>query len=85
MMTPKQRAQNGIKEIEQAIVDLLAHHGDWMSRPRVAEALDIESWYKGGHGGYLSGGICRALVGRGVLEFKQEGPRGTTYYRIKKP
>jgi hypothetical protein len=83
-MTPKQRAQNGINEIEQSIVDLLSHHGDWMSRPDIADKLDIESWYKDGHAGYLSGGICKTLVQKGALDFKQEGPRGTTYYRIKK-
>ena len=82
-MTPKQRAQNGIREIEQAIVDLLTQHGGWMSRPDIAEKLDIESSYEGGHGGYLSGGICKTLVSRGTLEFKQERPRGTTHYRIK--
>jgi hypothetical protein len=82
-MTPKERAQNGIREIEQSIVDLLSQSGEWMSRPDIADRLDIESWYKGGHGGYLSGGICKTLVNRGVLDFKQEGPRGTTYYRTK--
>ena len=34
-------------------------YGGWMSRADIARKLEIESFYKGGHGGYLSGGICR--------------------------
>jgi hypothetical protein len=84
-MTPHEKAQLGLKQIEDAVIELLALHGDWMSRPDIARELDIESYYKSGHGGYLSGGICKTLVERGILETRGGGgPGQTTFYRIKK-
>jgi hypothetical protein len=83
-MTPKERAQRGLKDIEQAITELLGQHGDWMSRPEIARTLDIESFYDSGYMGFLSGGMCKALVAHGVLEAKGGGgPGQTNYYRIK--
>jgi hypothetical protein len=83
-MTPHQKAQFGLKQIEDAVVELLTFHGDWMSRPDIARKLEIESWYERGHSGYLSGGICKALVERGILETRGGGVGTTTFYRIKK-
>jgi hypothetical protein len=83
-MTPLQRAQSGLKEIENAVIDLLTHYGDWMSRPDIARALDIESCYESGFSGFLSGGICKSLTARGILDHQGGGgPGQTTYYRIK--
>jgi len=83
-VTPHAQAQAGLKQIEDAIVALLKQHGGWMSRAHIARKLDIESFYKGGHGGYLSGGMCRGLVDQGILETKGGGgPGQKTFYRIK--
>ena len=81
-MTPQERAQAGLKNIEEAIIELLTQRGE-MSRPQIAATLGIESDYGGAHKGYLSGGICKALVGKGILDIKGGGARKTTYYRIK--
>jgi hypothetical protein len=83
-MTPHQRAQLGLKHLEDAVSELLTRHGDWMSRPEIAGQLDIESYYESGFGGFISGGICKALVERGTLELRGGGgPGKTTFYRIK--
>lgn len=83
MLTPNSKAQCGLWLIEQAIIELLTAHGGWMSRPDIARALDIESTYAEGHGGFLSGGICESLTDRGVLDRKGGGgPGRTTYYQI---
>ena len=84
-MTPHQRAQSGLKQIEDAIVELLTQRGDWVSRPDIARILDIESFYESGFGGFLSGGLCKALVAKGILEHRGGGgPGRTTFYRIKR-
>jgi hypothetical protein len=83
MITSNAKAQCGVWLIEQAIVECLTVHGDWMSRPDIARALDIESNYGGAHGGFLSGGICKSLTERGVLQTRGGGgPGQTTYYRV---
>jgi hypothetical protein len=86
-VTPHNKAQCGLWLVEQAIIELLTQHDDWMSRPDIARALDIESSYGEGHGGFLSGGICESLAqpDRGILERKGGGGPGLkTYYRIAK-
>lgn len=83
MVTAHNKAQCGLWMIEQAIIQFLTESGGWESRADIARALDIESWYSGGHGGFLSGGICESLTARGVLERDGGGgPGRTTYYRI---
>jgi len=85
MPTPLSKAQCGLWLIEQAIIEVLTKHNDWMSRPDIAKVLGIESSYAGAHGGYLSGGICESLTERGLLERTGGGGPGlTTYYRIAK-
>jgi len=52
-MTPHEKAQLGLKQIESAVIDLLTAHGDWMSRPDIAKTLGIESSYAGSHGAFF--------------------------------
>lgn len=80
-MSPHDRAQSGLREIEDAVVDLLTQHQDWMSRADIARALDIELSYQG-HNGYFSGCLCERLEGMGRIEVHPDR-RPETRYRLK--
>ena len=79
-MSPSDRAHEGIKLVEEAILQLLTHRADWMTRSEIAKTLDIDRF-----AGYLTGGICNDLVTRGVLEFETgNGPGEVTRYRVRR-
>ena len=87
-MTPHEKAQLGLKQIEEAVIELLRLHGDWMSYPDIVRKLGMDLDYEGGHGYYLSRSICTTLVDRGIFQSRVEvgNIRGrtsqTTFYRI---
>jgi hypothetical protein len=75
------RANLALREIERAILDLLHEHQGWMTRSDIARALNIDRF-----SGYLTGGICNDLVGRGILEYLPGlTPNQPTSYRLKEP
>jgi hypothetical protein len=75
-MIPRERAQYGVTQIEDAIVELLAQRGEWMSRSDIATGLDIDRL-----GDAFIAAFCNELVKRRVLEFRV-GPQ--TLYSVKK-
>ena len=75
-MTPQARAEEGIKLLQNALIDLLEERRDWMTRWEVATSLGIQRF-----GEFFVSGLCNDLVDRSLLEF-ETGSK--TVYRLRK-
>ena len=60
-MTPHAKAQNGLRLIYEAMLDLLAQHPQGLSHARIAKELGLEMEYHGGKN-YPSQTILHQLV-----------------------
>jgi IclR helix-turn-helix domain len=64
----KQRAEEGLRLMQDAVVDLLAEHPDGMTNSQIARELGLHSDYEGHHQGYLSWSIMGLLLNSRKVE-----------------
>jgi len=81
IMEPRQKAQNGLAMIYEAMTELLATHSDGLSHAEIARKLDIEMSYSGGRN-YASQTILHQLVHRGTVQ--KIGERQSARFRLVK-
>jgi predicted secreted Zn-dependent protease len=79
-MTPRAKAQQGLKLIFDAMLDLLAQHPNGLSHADIARALDLEMEYHGGKN-YPSQTILHQLVYAGSVE--KVGQAQNAIFRLK--
>ena len=66
-VNPRDKAQQGLQLLIEAILDLLGSHPDGLRNAEVAEQLDIRSDYKGGQKDYLSWSVLGLLFNQGKI------------------
>ena len=79
-MTPLARAQQGLNQIYDAILSLLAQHLNGLSHAAIARALGLEMEYHGGKN-YASQTILHQLVYAGKVE--KIGKAQKAIFRLK--
>lgn len=67
-MSPQSDAQEGLRLLKQAIVELLAAYPDGLTNSQVADHLAIRSDYLGGNKDYLSWSVLGLLLNEGKIE-----------------
>jgi hypothetical protein len=78
-MLYQQQAENGLKQLKQAIVEYIATHPDGVTNAQVATDLQLESDFEGKHQNYLSWSILGLLVNEGLIRYKLNG-RSKIYF-----
>jgi hypothetical protein len=82
MQTPRDKAEQGLRLIEDAIEEFLTQRGDWVLHSIIQDELNLRSDFNGKFAGYLSGTILQRLVEQKRI-VKEGGGRGNeTRFRI---
>jgi hypothetical protein len=82
MLTPRDKAQHGLRLIEDAIVELLIQRGVWVRHSVIQDELNLRSDFNGMFAGYLSGTILQRLIEQKRI-VKEGGGRGNeTRFRL---
>jgi hypothetical protein len=82
MLTPRDKAEQGLRLIEDAIVEFLAQRGDWVWHSVIQDELNLRSDFNGKFAGYLSGTILQRLIEQKRI-VKDGGGRGNeTRFKI---
>ena len=82
MLTPRDKAEQGLRLIEDAIIEFLAQRGGWVRHSVIQDALNLRSDFNGRFAGYLSGTILQRLIEQKRI-VKEGGGRGNeTQFRI---
>jgi len=68
-MSPRERAQLGLREIEQAILDLLREEPEGLTNAELVSRLGIESDFEGQNRNYLSWSVLGRLLGKGQVRY----------------
>jgi hypothetical protein len=66
-MQPKDRAQQGLSLIKEAILDALAQNETGLTNSQIAESLDLRSDYQGGNKDYLTWSVLGLLLNAGQI------------------
>ena len=61
-MKPNEKAQKGLKLLEEAILEILAQKSDGLRNAEIAEILEIHSDYLGEQKDYLSWSVLGLLL-----------------------
>ena len=61
-MEPYETAQQGLKHLKQAVIDLLKSHPEGMTNAEIADALGIRSDHNGRNKDYLSFSVLGLLM-----------------------
>lgn len=61
-MMVKQKAEEGLRLLKDAVVELLAQHPEGLTNSEISRELGIGSDYQGHHKGYLSWSIMGLLL-----------------------
>ena len=69
-MNPAEKAQNGLKLLKEAILELLEQNADGLTNAKIAKMLDIKSDYQGVQKDYLSWSILGLLLNEGKIKRK---------------
>ena len=64
----RQRAEEGLRLMENAVVELLAQHPKGLTNSQIARELGLGSDYQGHHQGYLSWSIMGLLLNSKKVE-----------------
>lgn len=64
----ERKATEGLRLLEDAIVELLARHPEGLTNSQISRELDIGSDYQGHHKGYLSWSIMGLLLNSNRVE-----------------
>ena len=81
-MKPKDSAQAGLAQIEEAILAHLAAHPEGCTNADVGNALGLQSDFEGEQAGYLSWSILGLLVNEKKVRYEKTGKKGRTYFRV---
>ena len=66
-MKPNEKAQKGLKLLEEAILEILAQKSDGLRNAEIAEILEIHSDYLGEQKDYLSWSVLGLLLNEGKV------------------
>ena len=80
-MAPRDRAQQGVDLIKQAVLDLLAASDSAMTHAQIVNELGIHSDFEGAGRNYLSWSILGMLVNAGQVRYKGERQDRRYYVR----
>lgn len=75
-----QKAAEGLRLIEEAIVETLAAHPDGLYNSELARALELESKHGGKHDNYLTYSVLGGLLAKERVS--SEKREGRVYYRL---
>jgi uncharacterized protein len=64
----KQRAEEGLQLMQDAVMELLAHHPKGLTNSQIARELGLKSDYQGHHQGWLSWSIMGLLLNSKKVE-----------------
>jgi hypothetical protein len=82
MLTPRDKVEQGLRLIEDAIVEFLTQRGDWVLHSVIQDELNLRSDFNGKFAGYLSGTILQRLIEQKRI-IKEGGGRGNeTRFRL---
>jgi hypothetical protein len=82
MLTPRDKVEQGLRLIEDAIVEFLNQRGDWVLHSVIQDELNLRSDFNGKFAGYLSGTILQRLTEQKRI-VKEGGGRGNeTRFRL---
>ena len=73
MNSPQEKAQMGLRYIEQAMIDLLGQHAEGLTNTQIAKELGIETGEPGEHRNMLSWSILGKLTRSGRIERVKAG------------
>ncbi len=69
-MTPREKAQQGLSLLKQAILEALSNNPEGLQNAEIAELLGLRSDYKGSNKDYLSWSVLGLLLNSGNVERK---------------
>ncbi len=69
-MTPRDKAQQGVAFLKEAILETLRNHPEGLNNAQIADLLEIRSNYKGANKDYLSWSVLGLLLNAGQIERK---------------
>lgn len=82
-MTPIQKAQTGLQQIEEALSDLLAKHPEGLTNAEVTVALGLESDQDGKQRDYLAWSVLGRMMKAGtVVRLPATGKPPRTAYKL---
>jgi hypothetical protein len=64
----RQRAEEGLQLMQNAVMELLAHHPKALTNSQIARELGLHSDYEGHHQGYLTWSIMGLLLNSRKVE-----------------
>ena len=80
-MTPQEKAQAGLAQLKQAILDFVAAHPEGCRNVEIAEALGIRSDFEEGQKDYLSWSLLGLLVGEEKVRYEVIGNKRRYFLR----
>ncbi len=81
-MVATEKAREGLRLLEQAVLEALAGREDGYYNSELARALDIESSHGGRHDKYLTYSVLGGLISKGLVTTEKRGSR--IYYQAVK-
>jgi len=82
-MHPREKAQQGLSFLKEAVLDVIAQHPDGISNARIADVLQIRSDYEGVQKDYLSWSVLGLLLNE--KKITKKGARATARYFVSHP
>jgi len=79
IMTPKQKAEAGVRHLKDAILDHITEHPEGVRHAQIVKDLRLQSGYEGKQKNYLSWSIIGLLLADERVRYEGRG-RGKTYY-----
>ena len=76
-MDEQRQAQAGLKQIQEAIIDLLRRQPVGLRNAEIAEALSLRSDFRGRQKDYLTYSVLGGLIRQGRVAWNQETKRFT--------
>ena len=80
LIPPSEKAQVGLRLIEEAILELLRERADWVPHSEIQDSLSLRLAYQG-HQGYFSGSIMEHLEEQKLVERDGHGRGHESRYR----
>jgi hypothetical protein len=74
-MTPRDRAQEGIASLKEAILEYLRRHPEGVQNSTIVRDLGLESDFEGQQKNYLSWSVLGLLVNERRVSHRRQGSR----------